>query len=369
MKAKLNYVAVDVDDKAFHVCVVSASNEIISNFQCSPQATRLAEKLALLGSKASFRVCYEATYLGFSLQRNLTKLGFCCEVVAPSLIPTLPGKKIKTDRLDCQHLARCYAQGLLTTVTVPDEELEADRALLRSDAFISDCVRRYKNHIISYCKRLGWNYEMETKLKSKWSKSHRVWLDRKIASCTQASIKKSLLELLNLLRLTEASLATFNEEVAILAAKAQYEKPVRALACIRGIETKTAMTIVAEIGDIHRFKHPRQLVSYVGLDIKEYSSGGKERKTGITKMGNVHIRRVLVEACQFALHQPRVSYKLATRRQQSSENMIQIGDRCMSRLHKKSTRLLYRGKPRNKIKTACAREMLGFIWEMMGKAA
>lgn len=369
MRGNLLFVGIDVDDKAFHTSVVDAKGSEITTFQCKPLARRLTEKLAAFAAKTDLRICYEATYIGFSLQRALTKAGYQCEVVASSLIPMLPGKKVKTDRIDCQKLARFYAQGLLTPVTIPDEELESDRCLLRSHAFIVSQVRRVKNHVVSYTKRLGWSFEEETGLKSRWTKSYRVWLDRKIATLTTRSTKTSLIRLLNLLRTMESTCQDFSLEVGSLAGLPRYDKAAKALQCIRGIETTTALTLLTEIGDIRRFAHPKKLVSFAGLDVREYSSGGKERKQGITKMGNVHIRRVTVEASQFALQPPRISYRLATRREQSTSQMCAIGDRCMDRLHKKSTKLLYRDKPRNKIKTACAREMLGFIWEIMNKAA
>jgi transposase len=141
------------------------------------------------------------------------------------------------------------------------------------------------------------------------------------------------------------------------------------LCTFRGIDTLSAMTLVCEIGDIRRFAHPRQLTSYVGLDVAEYSSGGKQRKKGITKTGNWHIRTTLTESCQIAYRSPILSKRLKQSRAEQPPQIVDVATRCMHRLHKKGTRMLYAGKHKNKIKTACAREMLCFIWEAMRLAA
>jgi transposase len=129
------------------------------------------------------------------------------------------------------------------------------------------------------------------------------------------------------------------------------------------------MTINLEIGDISRFDHPSPLTSFSGMDISEYSSGGKERKYHITKMGNRRLRTAVIEAAQFAIRSPRVSQDLRNRRKDAPYKSIETADRCMNRLYKKANRLKYRGKETNKIKVACAREMLGFIWESLKNVA
>ncbi len=369
MKKDLLFVGIDVDDKAYHAAVVDAERGEVQQFACAPNPLALSKKLNKFKDKTTLRICYEATYIGYSLQRALTTMGFACEIIAPSLIPTLPGKKVKTDKLDSLRLARYYAQGLLTTITIPDQEQEADRNVLRSRMFVLGEIKAIKNHISAYTKRLGWNFRQETKLKSYWTLTHRIWLDRKIAALNQASLQASLTHLLAMLKSNESTLKAFDQDIQEMAKKAIHAKQVIALKCLRGIDTHSALTIITELGDIKRFDHPARLTSYAGLDIIEHSSGGKERKFGISKMGNPHLRRILVEACQYALNPPRVSKHLAARRQEAAAPYIDIGDRCMHRLHKKGVKMLFRDKPRNKIKTACAREMLGFIWEALTRAA
>lgn len=369
MEKEVQFVGLDVDDKSYHIAIVDVKGDEVIRLVTDASPQKLVNKLRKLGGGRHLKVCYEATYIGYSLYRDLCKSKIDCEVIAPSLIPTLPGKKVKTDKLDSLTLARYYSKGLLTVVTIPDEELEGDRSLLRTRDFVNDHAKRVKNHISSYARRLGWDYRRETNLKAYWTLSHRIWLDKKIAALSSSSMQATLRHLLALLKSIEASLAQFSEESEKVAEKPRHESRVKALKCIRGMDTIAAITVVTEIGDIKRFDHPRRLTSYAGLDIIEHSSGGKERKSGISKMGNTHLRRVLVEACQYALSPPRISRGLAVRRKSIDQMTIEIADRCMNRLHKKSSKLLYRDKPRNKIKTACAREMLGFIWELMMKAA
>lgn len=155
------------------------------------------------------------------------------------------------------------------------------------------------------------------------------------------------------------------KRIESLALEGDYCSRVRVLKCFRGIETITAMTILTEIGDIRRFDHPRRLTSYAGLDIIEYSSGGDRRQYGISKAGNRFLRNAIVESSQYAFAPIIVSNRLSTRRAGLEPCYIEVADKCMERLHSKGTRLLYAGKPKNKVKVACAREFLGFLWETL----
>lgn len=363
------FVGIDVDDKLYHGCVCDKKGNNIRQFTCKPNFLQLSKKLKEIAPLEQIKVCYEATYIGFSLFRELKHFGIHCDVIAPALIPKLPGKKIKTDKLDSAALAKYYSQGLLTPIHVPSSQQQADRDLVRSRHFLARLIAKLKNNINSSCKLQGWNYKDETKLISYWNKSHRTWLDRKIAACSNLSTNLALNLMLKQLRQMEENLLEMDQSITELSQSELYKKRINVLKAFRGLDTASAMALVTEIGDIKRFNHPRRLTSYSGLDIKECSSGGKEKKQGITKMGNFHIRRILVESCQYALQPPRVSRSLKIRREGVSGEFIDIADKCMSRLHKKSTKLLFRGKQKNKVKTACAREMLGFIWEALMKSS
>lgn len=364
------FVALDVDDKAFHTAAITPDSGEFIEFSCKPEASALAPRLRkLAGSGSAIKVCYEATYLGFSLKRALEKVGIACEVISPAHIPVIMSRRRKTDRLDARKMVEFYKKGLLTVVTPPGIEEELDRDLLRSRRFAVTQMTAIRRHILSICRRLGWDFRGETNFKAHWTKQHVGWLAKRIEECTSSSLKINLKLLFRQLRDQEKTVALYNEEIANLASSETYAKKVAALTCFRGFDEIAAMTVVVELGDIRRFDHPRRIVSYAGLDITESSSGGKERKFHITKAGNRHLRTALVESCQSALLPVRVSKVLATRRHGAELPFVDIADRCMVRLHKKGSRLLYKDKPRNKIKTACARELIGFVWESLRTAS
>ena len=175
--------------------------------------------------------------------------------------------------------------------------------------------------------------------------------------------------LLNQTETIQQQLDLYNEQIEQIAQQDMYKKKVQALICYRGIATLSAMTLITEIGDIRRFGHPSKLTSYSGMDLIEYSSGGKQKRFGMSKMGNRNIRTTVIESCQNVFSIPRINKELKKRRKGVEMKLIGISDRCMKRLYKKSSRLLLRGKIKNKIKAACARELLGFIWESLNEVA
>jgi len=170
--------------------------------------------------------------------------------------------------------------------------------------------------------------------------------------------------LFQLEKLTDA-IQDYDSEILELSESEKYKKKKDALICYRGIKTLTAMTLITEIGDVKRFSHPKKLTSYSGLDIKEYSSGGKQKQFGITKMGNHRIRTAVVEACQTAAKPGNIGVRLRRVREGQKAEVIEIADRCMKRLRKKSYKMGLSNKDSNKIKIACARELLSFVWETL----
>jgi hypothetical protein len=165
------------------------------------------------------------------------------------------------------------------------------------------------------------------------------------------------------------SLAEYNQQIESLAQTERYQKPVQALTCYKGIKTIFALTMITEIGDIQRFPHPRQLASWIGMDIREYSSGGKHNRFGITKHGNRYLRTAFIEANQRGYRTTRLSKDVRLRQTHSAPEYVEVATRCLRRLSKKGNRLLLAGKHPNKVKVACAREMVGFVWESLRLAA
>ena len=371
-ETKVLYVGLDVDDKNFSGHRI-AQDEKGVNFVSKPTKGSLVKKLKKFKELgySEIKICYEAGYLGYSLNRDLQAEGFSCDVIAPSLIPTKPGEKVKTNRLDAQRLAEYYMKGELTVVHVPDEEEETIRDLIRSRKFLKEQHKQLKLHIVSLCRRMGWDYRQEREKNNVhyWTKQHVQWLESRIEGASYHGLKMNLTLLMNQLHTLASQINLYEDEIRRISQEGKYQKAVKALCCYRGIDVLNAMGIIVEIGDIHRFSHPRKLTSYVGMDIIEYSTGAKELKYKITKMGNWYLRTGIVESCQCVSRRPAVSKVLRRRREGVDSTYIEIADRCMKRLYKKSSQLSKREKHTNKIKVACARETLGFIWETLRAVA
>jgi len=369
---KILYVGLDVDDKNFSGHRIAQDEEGV-DFTCKPTRGALVKKLKefkQLGY-SGIKVCYEAGYLGFSLLRDLQSDGFICEVIAPSLTPTKAGEKVKTNKVDARKLARYYMKSESTVVHVPNEEEEIIRDWIRSRKFLKEQQKQLKLYILSLCRRMGWDYRSLIKKNNAhyWTKQHVQWIEGQKERAKYSSLKINLSYLLDQLHTLESQINLYEEEIYKIAGDSKYQKAVKALCCYRGIDVLSAMGIIVEIGDIKRFSHPGKLTSYSGMDIVEYSSGDKELKFRITKMGNWYLRNIVVESCQNISKIPYVSKILRRRREGIDKSYIEIADRCMHRMYKKSTRLMKRGKHANKIKVACARETLGFIWETLQAVA
>ena len=362
---KVLHVGLDVDDKNFHIGAFCSETGEVFELTSKPTVGDLLKKLERFKVlNFEIKVCYEATYIGYSLCRSLRKASVDAEIIAPSLIPELASKRVKTDRLDANKMAKYYAAGLLTTVYVPTEEDEHERDLIRSRSFLVDQRKSLKKHILSTCRRNNLHYKQELGAKDHWTTKHLNWLIGEINKLSGA-LRSTFDFLMFQLKKIDEGINDFEEKIQELAETEKYKKKKDSLNCFRGVSTLTAMTLITEIGDIKRFKHPRQLTSYAGLDIAEYSSGGKEKKLGITKMGNRRIRTAAIESCQRVDKANTLSKRLTEHRKHQDAKIIDVADRCIKRLKKKSNNLLEAGKHRNKVKVACAREFLGFIWEAL----
>lgn len=371
MKKNILFVGLDVDDKSFHGCGLMADADFQKEFKINPTTTSLIKKL--MDWKREFnadevRVCYEASYIGFTLQRAITEGGFVCDVISPSSIPRTFGNTVKTDRIDARRLASFYSKGLLSFVSVPDKTQEEVRDLLRTRQYILQQLSEIRCHIQSLLRRNGRHYKAEREAGVHWTRNHLCWLEG-VVEKSPGCFGKNLKLLFQQMKWLEHTLKEYDILVDELAERAQYQKKVKALTVYKGIKNIWAMTLIAEIGDVTRFSHPGQLASWAGLDIREYSSGGNSNRFGITKFGNRFVRTALVEINQKGFRTTNVSSDLKTRRKDVPPELIQIADRCHQRLYKKGHRLLLKGKHPNKVKVACAREMVGFIWESLKAVA
>lgn len=367
MQTNVIYIGIDVDDNSYHGCAFNHNTGEIIDFKTRPTLKPLVEKIKAFQNAypdSQLKACYEASYIGFSLMRDLIANGIPCDVVAPNLIPKVAGNQVKTDRIDAGKLAEYYAKNLLTIVTPPEAEQERDRDLLRTRYFLVKQQGELRSHIHSLLRRHGHNFLQETGFKSYWTQSHMAWIDRQIATLT-GSLKRNLEILIQQLKWLTYSLSEYDQEVDSMAQAERYEKSIQALTCYKGIRNLFALTIITEIGNINRFPNPRNLVSWVGMDIREYSSGGRQNKFGITKHGNHYLRTAFIESNQKLFRGTNLGEYLISRRKKIPPHFIHIADRCLARLKKKGGRLLHAGKHPNKIKVACAREMIGFVWESL----
>jgi len=303
------------------------------------------------------RSCYEAGPLGYALQRELEAQGVICEVVAPSLIPIKPGERIKTDWRDARKLAELLRAGLLTEVHAPNEADEALRDLCRGRDTVRQDLMRARHRLSKLLLRRGYRYHDTQR---HWGVRHMAWL-RPLAlehAAAQATFDHYLLTIDHLderLRQMDVHLGSFGDQEP-------YRQPVAWLRCFRGIDTVTAVSLVAELHDFRRFRSARALMAYLGLVPSERSSGEQRRQGSITRAGNGHVRRLLVEAAWHHRHRPVRSLPLRRRREGQPVQVIAIADRAQERLHARFLRMTRRGVHYNKTVVAMARELVGYLW-------
>lgn len=363
---RILFIGLDVDDKSFNCYALFDGDAEGSAFKVKPNLAALLKPLEKFKTPdVTFHFCYESTYSGYHLCRAIREAGHECEIIAAGLIPELASDRVKTDRLDAEKLARLFSKGMLTKIHIPAEEDEYDRTMVRSRGFLKDQHKSLKHHMVSVSKQIGWHFRGEFGEKAQyWTEAHRQWLREKVRNAPE-SVKLNFKILISQLDSLEEHIEDYAKKIQKISTTKKYKDRVQSLVCYRGISVLSAMVIITELGDIRRFSHPSKVVSYVGMDVAEYSSGGKERRYSMTKMGNKHLRKILIEASQSATRLPALNRELKRRREGASLQQKAIADKCMKRLHTKSLSLLYKSKPMNKIKGACAREMIGFIWESL----
>jgi transposase len=327
---------------------------------CQPALEKFLRKLAKSHGIPLSRlcVCYEAGGCGFWMARRLRQLGVPCLVVAPSLIPTRIGDRVKTDKKDAVKLARLLRAGELTPVHLPDEVDETIRDLCRARTDAIDDLRRSKTRLLGFLRRNGYHYQGKTH----WTEAHKRYLrELRLPYAAQVIVFEDYLqsidELLERVTRLEKSMEDMLEEWE--------RKPlVEALMALKGFQRVAAMVTVSEIGSFTRFEHPKRLMSYLGLVPGEHSSGSRQVRSGITKCGNPHCRWLLVECSVHYKPEPKVSAQLSRRQEGQPRWVKELSWRTQLRLHRRYRVLRGRGMHYNKIKTALARELCAFLWEL-----
>jgi transposase len=311
------------------------------------------------GKETRFHACYEAGPCGFGLARRLRQLGVECEVVAPSMTPTRAGDRVKTDQRDARKLARLLRAGELTPIYIPEATDEAIRDLCRARTDAVDDRRRSRHRLKGFLLRHGYRYQG----KSAWSAAHERYLRELVLA--HPAMKVILEEYLQAIAAGGERIERCELGMRDLLEKWRLAPAVRALMAMKGFQTVAAMILVSELGEMHRFGHPRQVMAYLGLVPTENTSSDRRRQGSITKCGNAHARWLVVECAQHYATPPKVSAQLSRRQQGQGKKVRAISWRAQNRLHHRYTRLLGRRLQRNKAMVAIARELCGFIWELL----
>jgi transposase len=357
MGEPITYVGIDAHARELQVAMLIGQVEQPMSWTCptEPRALEHLRRRLERDAPGAIECCYEAGPSGYALQRRLSGGRIACRVIAPSLVPRKPGDRIKTNRRDARKLAQLLRAGLLTTVHPPTEAEEAVRDLGRARDDARRDLMRCRHRLARLLLRRGQLYHGRN-----WTKAHTTWLNQ--LAWSQPADRHVLTDYRCAIAQLEARLAETDRLLAELARTAPYAAPVAALRCFRGIDTTSAMLLVAELHDISRFPHPRALMAFTGLVPSEASTGDHRRLGAITKTGNSGVRRVLIEAAWHYRHEPKPSPTLRQRRRGQAGASIAIATAAEQRLCRRYRRLSARLKPTPLVITAVARELAGFVW-------
>ena len=359
MKEYSTFIGMDVHKNSIEIAIAQAgrNGELRSYGKIDGSLAALDKAVRKLVSQGGrLRFVYEAGPCGYQIYRHLTGQGLDCTVVAPSRVPKQSGDRIKNDRRDARMLARLHRAGELTAVYVPLAEDEAMRDLTRAREDAKGDEKKCKQRLLAFLLRSGHRYSG----KAPWSQAHRRWLaDIKMPHPSQQIVLQEYIDALN-----ECSqrVQRLTEQLRQLVQRWRMFPVVKALQSLRGVSLIVSATTVAEIGDLKRFASPVELMSYLGLVPSEHSSGQKTKRGSITKAGNGHVRRVLVEAAWAYRLRARVSRALLKRQEGLSQQVRDISWKAQLRLCSRYRHLWAKGKAKQVVVTTIARELCAFMW-------
>jgi len=359
MKQSVLYVAMDVHKESMDLALAEPGvrGKVRHYGKIGGDLDSLDKVIRKLKSQgAELRFTYEAGPCGYQIYRHLTGNGYECLVAAPALIPRRPGDRVKTDRRDALSLARLFRAGELTPVRVPDADDEAMRDLVRGREDAKAVERRAKQHTAAFLLRHGQRFPGKTT----WGRGYWRWL-RQISMPYPAQ-QIVLQEYLEAVQEATARVERLTAQIRELLPQWRWHPGVQGLMALRGVSLIVATTVLAEIGDLSRFTNPGELMAYLGLTPSEHSSGAQVRRGAITKSGNAHARRVLVEAAWAYRLKARISRHLWRRLTGLPKPICDLAWKAQIRLCSRYRRLRARGKHQNTVITAIARELAGFIW-------
>jgi transposase len=352
---KTTYLGLDVHAATIAVAVLEEGQERPEIRELANEPAAIRKTIKQLAKGRVLRCCYEAGPCGYVLQRQLAAMGIECQVVAPSLIPKKPGERVKTDRRDAEKLARLLRSGDLTPITVPTDDQEAVRDLVRAREAARQARTAARHRLTKFLLRHGHRHHA-----CNWTHQFWKWVNK--VMFTRAALTKSLQAYTDMVLNLDTQIKTLDKDIEEIAATEPYRDMVAKLSCLRGISTLAAMVILSEIYDLRRFASAREFMAFLGVVPSEHSSGQKQRRGGITKTGNGRVRRILVEAAWAYRHYPKVTCR---QRKMFASQPAAIADVCRKanlRLTRRFQRLEARGKKSPVAMTAIARELAGFVW-------
>jgi transposase len=360
------YVGMDVHTTNYALCCYSIEHDMeFASINVEPDYRSILNYLKQVeenyGDECEFICGYEAGCLGYSLYNELTFMGVKCLILAPTTMATQKGKRIKNDFRDAKEIAKCIAYNQSSYVYVPTEEDNAVKEYIRMRVDVKNMFKKNKQQVIAFCTRNGkiWSEG------SKWTQKYLNWL--KNLDFGNEILNETLGEYLALYYQLSDKIELFDKRISELADTEPYKDKVDKLSCFIGINDYTALAVIVEISDFNRFKSADYFASYLGLVPGEDSSGKTIRRTGITKAGNTHLRKLLIESAQCYSRGAvgKKSKALIARQNGNTPQVIAYADRAIERLKRKYYRLMNNNHKHNVAVTAVARELACFIWGMM----
>jgi transposase len=358
--SKVRWIGLDVHAETIAVAVAESGGEVRALGVIPNQAESLRRLVKKLGPAEHLRACYEAGPTGYVVYWQLTALGVACEVVAPTLVPVKSGDRVKTDRRDAVKLARSRRAGDLTAVWVPDESHEALRDLVRAREAAKEDQLRARHRLSKFLLRHGRRPPTGVR---PWTERHLTWVRQEVHFAPAAQ-EATLLDYLHEVDHMGERIARLERAIheAAQAAPPAMRAVIDALQALRGVAEMSAVTIVVEVGPLTRFASARQLMGYSGAVPREDSSGARTRRGAITKTGNAHLRHIIVEAAWAYRSRPAIGAGIRKRQEGVSAEVKAIAWKAQHRLSARYRILMARGKCKQQVVTAVARELLGFIW-------
>ena len=362
-------IGMDVHSKNYTLCamepVIGEEERVFATIQVTADYKNILlfiENLKLklgLDNEYDIQCGYEAGCLGYSLYNQLTAAGIKCVILAPTTMMTQKGKRVKTDARDAHMIAQCLSYGGYRAVYIPTEEDDSVKEYLRMRDDHKITLKKIKQQINAFCLRHGCHYDG-----TRWTLKHMRWLRKLELSPLH---KETLEEYLASYDEQTARIERFDRRIEELAAQKSYKEKAKKLGCFLGIKTHTALSLIVETGDFGRFAKGNTYAAFLGLAPGENSSGENVRRTGISKMGNSHLRRLLIEAaqgiCKGMVGQK--SKELRARQNGNTAEVIAYADKANIRLRSRYYRFIRHGKKKNVAAAAIARELACFVWGMM----